>query len=122
MSAVPPFYALNPQLRAAKGANQTRTRGPAGLAPAPSVYSVRSPHLVIDQTPLFQERMNPHDGTNISTQVPPTSGNGKILLRLKSISMDHKIAIILVNCGYFGSILAIEEFRQGASFDGMDRG
>jgi hypothetical protein len=77
-------------------------------------------HLIVDQTPLLEESVHPHDCTHISRQVPPTSGNGKILCRIETVRVDHEISVILVNLGRFTSVLPAEKFWQRLPLERMN--
>jgi hypothetical protein len=78
--------------------------------------------LVIDQTPLFQESMNPHDRTNISRQIPPTSSNGEVLRRVEPIRVDHKVSVVLVVLRRLAPVLGREELGKRPPFDRGDGG
>lgn len=36
---------------------------------------------------------SPHDGTDISCQVPATGGGGEILLRVEAVRVNHEVAV-----------------------------
>lgn len=36
---------------------------------------------------------SPHDGTDISGQVPAAGSGGEVLLRVQPVSVDHEIAV-----------------------------
>ena len=38
-------------------------------------------HLVVDQSPLLQEGVDPHDGADVSREVPAAGGAGEILCK-----------------------------------------
>lgn len=77
-------------------------------------------HLIVDQTPLLEESMHPHDRTYISRQVPPTSGNGEIFCWIETVRVDHEISVILVNLRCFTSVLPAEEFWQRFPLERMN--
>ena len=59
-------------------------------------HGLREPlciHVVVDQTPLLQEPMHPHDGCHISRQVASTCCDGEILSRMQTKAIHHEIAI-----------------------------
>jgi hypothetical protein len=68
-------------------------------------------YLVIDQSPLLQESMNPHDSSHITGQIPPTSRNSQILSGIQPISINHEISIILVYTRRLAPVSIGEEFR-----------
>lgn len=77
----------------------------------------RATHLIIHQPPLLQKRMHPHNRPNIPCQIPPARRHRQILARIQPIRVHHEIPVILVNRRRLASVLAAEEFRQGASFE-----
>lgn len=36
---------------------------------------------------------SPHDGTDISGQVPAAGSGGEVLLRVQAVSVDHEVAV-----------------------------
>lgn len=81
-----------------------------------------STHLVVDQAPLLQEGMHPHDRSYISRQVSSTRRHGQIFGRVQPIGVDHEIPIILVDLRRLASVLSAEEFGQGFTFEGVHGG
>jgi hypothetical protein len=61
-----------------------------------------------------------HDGAHIAGQVPPTRRHSQILHRVQPVRVDHKIAIVLVNCWRLAAISAVEKLGQGFSLDVVD--
>ena len=61
-------------------------------------------HLVVHQSPLLQESMDPHDGTDISSQVAATGGAGQVLLGIQTVCVNHKVSVghvsVGANCNY----------------------
>ena len=83
----------------------------------PKVMNLRFAHLIVDQAPLLQERMNAHDGANITCQVTTTSSHSQIFDGVQSVGVDHEISVVLVSSGSLAAITAIEEFCEGLLFD-----
>jgi hypothetical protein len=73
--------------------------------------NITATYLIVDQSPLLQEPMNPHDSSHITSQIPPTSRNSQILSRVQPIGIDHEIPIILVDTRRLASVPIGEEFR-----------
>ena len=69
-------------------------------------------YLVIDETPLFQKSMHPHDCTHIASEIPSTRSDCLVFNRIESIRVDHEVAIVLVYSGCFASVSTIEELGQ----------
>lgn len=69
----------------------------------------REPHLIVDESPLFQEGVNPHDGTDVSGQIPSTRSDGEVFTRPQSIGVDHKVPIFLINRRRLAPVLRVEE-------------
>ena len=66
--------------------------------------------------------MNSHDSTNISSKIPPTCGNCKVLGRIKAISIDHEIAVVFIDGRCFAAVSIVEELGHCLflkSIDGM---
>lgn len=78
-------------------------------------------YLIVDQTPLLQETMNTHDGSHITGQISAARCDGQVLARVETVRVDHEIAVILVYTGCLAAISFREEFRQGATLDGVNR-
>jgi hypothetical protein len=72
---------------------------------------IAAAYLIIDQSPLLQEPMDPHDSSHITSQIPPTSRNSQILSRVQPISIDHEISIILVYTRRLAPVPIGKEFR-----------
>ena len=53
-------------------------------------------YLIIDQTPLFQERVNAHDGAYITRKISSASGESKVLRWPQSVRVDHEVAVVFV--------------------------
>lgn len=68
-------------------------------------------YLIIYQTPRLEERMDSHNGANVSCKVTPAGSDGEVFRGIETICIDHEIAVVLVNCRGFASIAAIEELR-----------
>lgn len=70
----------------------------------------REMYLVIDQTPLLEERVNSHNCANITRQISPAGSNGKIFHWVQPVGIDHKISVVLVHSWCLAAIAVIEEF------------
>jgi hypothetical protein len=66
-------------------------------------------YLIVDQSPLLQERMHPHDRSHVSSQIPPTRRHRQVLGRVQSIRIDHEIPVILVDLRRLAPVLAAEK-------------
>lgn len=64
--------------------------------------------------------MDPHDGTDITRQVPATGSGGEILLGVQPVSINHEVPIGQVDFWSLGLVLAIEELRESPPFDGVN--
>lgn len=73
-------------------------------------------YLIVDKSPLFQERMYSHDGADIASQVPSTRRDCEILDGIQAVGVDHKITVVLVDGRCFASVSTVEEFGQGFLF------
>lgn len=69
-------------------------------------------HLVVNQPPLLEERMNAHDCADISGKVATAGRDRKVLDGVESIGVDHEISVVLVDGGGLAAVPAIEEFGQ----------
>ena len=61
-------------------------------------------HLVVDQTPLFEECVHTHDSTDISSKISTTCCKCQVFARPESVCINHKVTIILVNGRCFGAV------------------
>jgi hypothetical protein len=66
--------------------------------------------------------MDPHDGSDIPSQIPPTGSHCQILPRVESVGIDHKVPVILVNTWRLAPIPIREEFGERTTFDRVDEG
>lgn len=62
-------------------------------------------YLVVDKAPLLQESMDSDDGTHVSGQVTSASCHGEVFRRVETVGVDHKVAVFLVDCRRFVSVL-----------------
>lgn len=76
-------------------------------------------HLVVDQPPLLEERVYPHNSADISGEVTATSRDSEVFNRIQSVSVDHKISVILVNGGCLAAVPTIEELCQSLLLNGV---
>ena len=60
--------------------------------------------------------MNPHYSANIAGKIAPTCRDGEIFGRVKSVGIDHEVAIVLINPWCLAPIPAVEEFRDTFHF------
>ena len=67
---------------------------------------------IVNESPLFEERMDSHNSIYISRQMPSTSGSGKIYRGIHPIEMDHEISVFFVNLWCFTRIFVREEFGE----------
>lgn len=79
-------------------------------------------HLIVDDSPLFQEGVHSHDCAHITSQVSPTGSQGEVFGRVEAITVDHKVAVVLVDGGHLGAISSIKKLGQGFFFQGVDLG
>ena len=77
-------------------------------------------HLVIDQTPLFKERMNAHNRTNIASKIATARSDSQVFDRVQTVGVDHEIAVVLVGRRGLASVAAVEELCQSLFLDGID--
>ena len=84
------------------------------------LWSIIRTYLIIDKTPLLQERMHPHDCTNISRKISSTGRDGKVFGRVEAVGVDHEVAVVFVDDGGFASVSVIEELGQSLSFKRVD--
>lgn len=54
-------------------------------------------HLVVDETPLLQKGVHTHDGTYVACKIPSARSDGEVFGGPETISVDHKVPIILVD-------------------------
>ena len=83
--------------------------------------TVLTSYLIINKTPLFQESMNSHDSTNISSQVAPARSTGDVLCRVETVCINHEVAIRQVDLWCLWFVLPIEELWQGTFLYCVDR-
>lgn len=79
-------------------------------------------YLVVDKSPLFEERMHAHDGANVSRQVSSAGGDSEVLRRPQPVRVDHEVAVVLVNRRCLAPVPRVEELWHGAPFYGVDFG
>ena len=56
-------------------------------------------YLIVEESPLLQDRMNPDDRTNIPRQIPPASCHSQVLVGIQSVGIYHEISVIHVDLG-----------------------
>jgi hypothetical protein len=54
-------------------------------------------HLVIEETPLLQKGVQMHDCAFVACKIPSARCDGKVFGGPETISVDHKVRIILVD-------------------------
>lgn len=69
-------------------------------------------NLIVDQTPLLEEGVHPHDGAHVSREVAPAGSNCKILARVEAVGVDHEVAVVLVHVGGLAAVSVVEELRE----------
>jgi hypothetical protein len=77
-------------------------------------------YLIVDQAPLFQKGVDTHDGADITSQVSSAGCDCQIFDGVKTICVDHEVAVVLVDSWRFASIPVVEEFGHGLAFYFMD--
>ena len=50
-------------------------------------------YLIVDESPLFEEGVNAHDGANVAGQIAPTGRAGQVLGRVQPVSVHHEVAV-----------------------------
>ena len=55
--------------------------------------------------------MDSHNGANISCKVSSAGSDSEVLGGIEAVSVDHEVAVVLVDRRCFASVAAIEEFR-----------
>lgn len=81
-----------------------------------------STYLIVNQSPLLQEAMDAHDGTDIASQIPSTRSDSKVLGGAQAIRVDHKVTVILVYSRGLAAIPRVEELGERFLFYGVDFG
>ena len=56
-------------------------------------------HPIVDDSPLFQEPVYPHDGSHISCKVSPTGSDGEIVIRVQPEAVNDEVTIGHVSRG-----------------------
>jgi hypothetical protein len=79
-------------------------------------------NLIIDQSPLFQERVNSHDSTDISGQVASTGSDREVFHGTKVIGANHEVAVFLVDGWCFRPISRVEKLGESSPFYFVDFG
>src|SRR4051794_29274903 len=77
-------------------------------------------YLIVDETPLLEEGVNAHYGTDIASQVAPAGSDGEILRGVEAVSVDHEVAVVLVHIGRLAPVPAVEELWQSLALDVVD--
>lgn len=72
----------------------------------------RGGYLIVDKAPLLEEGMDAHYGANVSCKITPACCNGKVLDRIESVRVYHKVSVVFVDSWCFASIPTIEEFGK----------
>lgn len=75
--------------------------------------------LVVEQTPLLQERVQPDYGADVSSQVPPTCRRRYVLKRVQSIGIDHEVTIRHIDIHRLALVFAVEELGHRTLLDLM---
>ena len=77
-------------------------------------------YLIVDESPLLQESMAPHDGANISSKISSTSCWRQILCWVESIRVDHKVSVGEINLWSLATIFVVEKLRQMSLFNAVN--
>ena len=64
-----------------------------------SPYAKRHPWQAFLRTPVPSAADPPHDGTDITSQVPTAGSGGEILLGVQPVSVNHEVSISQVAWG-----------------------
>jgi len=64
--------------------------------------------------------MDPHDGTDITGQVPAAGGGGEILLGVQPVRVNHEVSISQVDFWSLGLVLAVKELGESPPLNGMN--
>lgn len=78
-------------------------------------------YLIVDQAPLLEEGMDAHDSADIASKVASACGDSEILGWIKTVRVNHKIAIVLINSLSFTPIAVVEELWYALALNIMDR-
>ncbi len=77
-------------------------------------------HLIVDETPLLEERVHAHNRTDIAGQVTAAGSDCKIFHRVQPVGVDHKVAIILVYRRGLAPVPVVEELWQRLPLNAVD--
>ena len=64
--------------------------------------------------------MNPHNRTDISSQISPASSDREVFYRIETVRVDLKVSVVFVYSWGFASISVVEDLWEGLSFDIVD--
>ena len=64
--------------------------------------------------------MDTHDSTDIASKVAATGSDCKIFCWTQAVSVDHKVAVVFIYGGRFGSVTGIEKLWKSASLYRMN--
>ena len=57
--------------------------------------------------------MNTSDGAHIAHKVTAAGSHRQVLSWVQAVSVDHEIAVLLVNRRVLGLVFLVKEFREG---------
>lgn len=81
---------------------------------------IKKAYLVVDQAPLFQERVDTHNRADISSEVSATSSDCEVFNGVQSVCVDHKISVVFISSRRLAAITAVEELCERLLLDRVD--
>lgn len=85
-----------------------------------SIDVIFAAYLIVDEAPLLKERMNSHDGANITRKIAAACSNREVLDGVQAISVDHEVAVVLVHGRGLASVTVVEEFTHRLALNVVD--
>lgn len=64
--------------------------------------------------------MDAHDGADIASKIAAASCDGEVLDRIETISVNHKISIILINSRRLATVSVVEELGERLPLNVVD--
>ena len=74
-------------------------------------------HLIVDQAPLLEKRMDSHDSANITGKISAASSHSQVFNMVQAIGVNHEISVVLVDRWSLAAVASVEKLAHGFLLD-----